>query len=165
MIINKYVYVLIGLIMHISVLAQKPQKATINVPGMKCEACENIIMQALYPKIDGITQVIIKWKSKTVKVTYLPDRIDLGNIKNLIALQGFQADEEEQDVEYMKKLPACCQLPYVPKIIAEPNPVPNHTVAKPVAPIVNKSNIPQPSAKPTLVKPTPSKVPKPAKKG
>ncbi len=124
--------------------AQKPLKAVISVPAMGCEECEKVLTDALFKKVDGLLALDVKWKRKTVKVTYLTDRIDLGNLKLMIAQLGFDADEEKADEAIMARLPKCCQRVVVkPVAVAPPSP----PVKAPQLPLKNPATNPKGSTK------------------
>lgn len=106
--------------MGLSLQAQKASKIEVKVPSLNCVECEQIIIDRLYKRVDGIVAVDVKWKRKSVKLSYLPDRIDPGNIRLQIAEIGFDADEEKADDKDMMKLPACCRRVALP--VAPPKP-------------------------------------------
>ncbi len=143
---KKLIFLMIMLFTVFFATAQKPIKATIKVPSLGCEECEAIIENALWKRVDGIAFIDAKWKSKIVKVTYIPDRVDLANIVIRIAELGFDADDEKADEAFMKRLPKCCQRVEAPK--TAPTPV----VAPPVAPAPAPKPVPPTKAKDSVAK-------------
>jgi periplasmic mercuric ion binding protein len=129
------------LVFTLFVFGQKPLKAVISVPSMGCEECEKIITDALYKKVDGLQAIDVKWKRKTVKVTYITDRIDLGNLKLMIAQLGFDADEEKADEAIMARLPKCCQRVVVKPVVVVAPPEPSKPIPLPIKPPVTNSKV------------------------
>jgi copper chaperone CopZ len=157
---KKLIFLMMMVFMVILATAQKPVKATIKVPGLGCEECEAIIENALWKRVDGIAAIDAKWKSKIVKVTYIPDRVDLANIVIRIAELGFDADDEKADEAFMKRLPKCCQRVEVPKTTPTPVAAPPATpplTPKPVAPIKTKDSVAKKTTAPKTTKPVAKK--------
>jgi mercuric ion binding protein len=86
------------------------ETATISVPTVQCEQCKDRIEKYM-TREDGVTKVIVDYKKKTCKVTYLWDRTTIENIKTAIANTGYDAGDVAADPEAYKKLPTCCKKP------------------------------------------------------
>jgi periplasmic mercuric ion binding protein len=128
-------------------------KAVIKLPTMnpKCEKAKETIENALWKRVDGIAAIDVRVKQKICKVTYVPDRIDLDNIRIRIAELGFDADGEKADPEAAKKLMGDC-MPIAPPAVAAPPPPP-----PPPPPLVDTS-------RKVIAKPAPKPVKAPPKK-
>jgi copper chaperone CopZ len=135
--------------------AQKSVKGTIRVPGVSCEECAAIIQNALWKRVDGLTAIEVRWKSKTVNVSYVPDRVDLDDISSYIRDLGFDTDDEKGDSVFMKRLPACCRRVEVGK------PKTQVVAVTPVTPVVPVKAVLKDSISPKAVK---KKTPVPVKK-
>ena len=90
--------------------AQVSKTATINVPTVQCQECKERIENYLKHE-DGIQKIVVDYKRKTAKVTYLTDRINIETIRTDIANAGYDADDVTADAEAYKKLPTCCKKP------------------------------------------------------
>jgi copper chaperone CopZ len=88
---------------------QKAQKATIKLPTISCEKCKSTIENSVWKQVEGVQFIEVKLKQKYAKVTFLPDRISLDNIRLFIADLGYQADEEQPDLEAIKLLSKECK--------------------------------------------------------
>ena len=86
------------------------ETATISVPTVQCEECKDRIEKYL-TREEGVQKVIVDYKKKTCKVTYLWDRTSIENIKTAIANVGYDAGDVTADPEAYKKLPTCCKKP------------------------------------------------------
>ena len=64
-------------------------KVTLSVTGMKCDACENLIHDALMEK-DGVTEVKADHEAKTVEIDYDENKVELDVLKQTIVEQGFK---------------------------------------------------------------------------
>jgi mercuric ion binding protein len=90
--------------------AQVSKTATISVPTVQCEECKERIENYLKHE-DGVQKIVVDYKRKTAKVTYLTDRINIETIRTDIANAGYDADDVTADAEAYKKLPTCCKKP------------------------------------------------------
>lgn len=159
----------IALACVLQVNAQRPIRFEVKVPSMNCEECEAIIENALWKRVDGITEIDAKWRAKKVVIKYVPDRIDSVNIKLLIAGLGFDASDEKAEEAPMTRLPKCCQRVVVAKPVEPikptppiPAPAPKATEpTKPVSPVNPKTPT---TTKPTVVKPSTGQGSKPVAK-
>jgi periplasmic mercuric ion binding protein len=106
-------FITVGLCLFLSFQAtaqgQKAQKATIKLPTVSCEQCKATIENSVWKQVEGVQFIEVKVKQKYAKVTFLPDRISLDNLRLYIADLGYQADEEAPDPEAMKLLPKVCK--------------------------------------------------------
>ena len=84
--------------------------AVIKTPTVQCESCKKKIEGNL-KGVDGIQKVVVDFKKKTTKVTYLTDRTNIEYIKTAIANSGYDADDVVAEKEAYKKLPTCCKKP------------------------------------------------------
>ncbi len=66
-------------------------KVTLPVSGMKCDACENLIHDALMEK-EGVVAVKADHQAKTVEIEYEEDKADLDTLKQVIVDQGFKVE-------------------------------------------------------------------------
>lgn len=83
---------------------------TIQTPTVQCETCKNKIEGDL-KRVDGIQKVVVDFKRKTTKVTYVTDRTNIENIKTEIANIGYDADDVAANPEAYERLPKCCKKP------------------------------------------------------
>jgi len=84
--------------------------ATIKTPTVQCEECKERIEKYLIRE-EGITKVVVDYKRKITKVTYVTDRTTIENVKTAIANAGYDADDVTADNEAYKRLPTCCKKP------------------------------------------------------
>lgn len=82
----------------------------IQTPTVQCESCKKKIEENL-KRVDGIQKVVVDFKKKTAKVTYITDRTNIEYIKTAIANSGYDADDVKAEPEAYKKLPTCCKKP------------------------------------------------------
>jgi copper chaperone CopZ len=82
--------------------------ATIKTPTVQCEECKHRIENYL-SREEGVQKVVVDYRKKTTKVTYLVDRTSIENVKTAIANAGYDADDVTADSEAYKKLPTCCK--------------------------------------------------------
>jgi len=64
-------------------------KVTLSVTGMKCDACENLIHDALMEK-EGVAEVKADHEAKTVEIDYDDNKVELDVLKQTIVEQGFK---------------------------------------------------------------------------
>jgi len=84
--------------------------ATIKTPTVQCEECKERIEKYL-SREEGITKVVVDYKRKITKVTFINDRTTIENVKTAIANAGYDADDVTADADAYKKLPTCCKKP------------------------------------------------------
>ncbi len=65
------------------------EKVTLPVTGMKCDACENLIHDALMEK-EGVVSVKADHQAKTVEIEYDETKANLDELKQAIVDQGFK---------------------------------------------------------------------------
>ncbi len=82
--------------------------ATIKTPTVQCQECKERIEKYL-SREDGVEKVVVDYKHKTTKVTFINDRTTIENVKTAIANAGYDADDVTADAEAYKKLPTCCK--------------------------------------------------------
>ncbi len=91
-------------------IGQAVKTAVIRVPTVQCQECKERIENYLGHE-DGIQKIVVDFKRKTAKVTYLTDRINIETIKTDIANSGYDADDIAANPEAYQKLPTCCKKP------------------------------------------------------
>jgi len=82
--------------------------ATIKTPTVQCEECKKRI-ENYVSREEGVQKVVVDYKRKTTKVTYVTDRTNLENVKTAIANIGYDADDVTAEPSAYKKLPPCCK--------------------------------------------------------
>lgn len=91
--------------------AKKPvQTATIQVPTVNCEDCKKRIEDDL-KRVDGVQKIVVDFKRKTAKVTFITDRTNIEYIKTAIANIGYDADDVKANPEAYNRLPKTCKKP------------------------------------------------------
>jgi mercuric ion binding protein len=96
------------------VMQQKAVWATISVPQMKCWTCrerlDNYLLKEKGPEGDaGILKWTINMNSATIRIQYVPDRINLDYIRTAINNAGFDADSTKAEPDSYKMLPPICK--------------------------------------------------------
>lgn len=86
------------------------ETATIKVPTVQCGECKDRIEKYI-SREDGVQKIVVDYKRKTAKVTYLWDRTNIENIKTAIANVGYDADDVTANGDSYNKLPSCCKKP------------------------------------------------------
>ncbi len=99
---------------HAQVMQSKAQWATLSVPQMKCWECKDRLDKYLTrekgPTSDaGIMQWTINMTSGTLRIQYVPDRINLDAIRTAINNAGFDADSTKATPDSYAKLPPICK--------------------------------------------------------
>jgi mercuric ion binding protein len=84
--------------------------ATIKTPTVQCQECKDRI-EKYVSREEGVQKVVVDYKRKITKVTYVADRTTIENVKTAIANAGYDADDVFADPEAYKKLPTCCKKP------------------------------------------------------
>jgi copper chaperone CopZ len=83
---------------------------TIKTPTVQCESCKKRIEGDL-SRVDGVQKVVVDFKRKTTRVTYVTDRVNMEYIKTAIVNLGYDADEKLADQDAYNRLPRCCKKP------------------------------------------------------
>ncbi len=109
---KKFVLLLFAAFLVLSVQAQV-KKVVISTPTVQCEMCKNRIEKYI-EHVDGIRSIVVDYKKKLTTVSYIPDRINVEEIKALIATVGYDADDVTAEPDSYKKLPKCCKKPDIP---------------------------------------------------
>jgi hypothetical protein len=96
------------------VMQQKAVWATISVPQMKCWTCkerlDNYLLKEKGPEGDaGILKWTININNATIRIQYVPDRINLDYIRTAINNAGFDADSTKAEPDSYKMLPPICK--------------------------------------------------------
>ncbi len=63
-------------------------EATLTVPDISCEHCERSVLAALTPT-DGVEQVTVDIPSKTVKVVYDANRVNVEDLSSILAAKDY----------------------------------------------------------------------------
>ena len=98
----------IGTVASGQVTKKAIQTVTIKTPTVQCESCKKRI-ESYMMREDGVQKVVVDYKRKTTKVTFVADRTNIENIKTAIANVGYDADDVTANEESYKKLPTCCK--------------------------------------------------------
>jgi copper chaperone len=65
--------------------------AVLNVPDISCEHCERAITSALTP-VEGIREVEVNIPAKQVRVDYDADRVDLGQVRQILEDEDYPVE-------------------------------------------------------------------------
>ncbi len=84
--------------------------ATIKTPTVQCEECKQRI-ESYVSREDGVLKVVVDYKKKITKVTYVTDRTNYEAVKTAIANAGYDADDVTANPDSYNKLPKCCKKP------------------------------------------------------
>ena len=84
------------------------ETATIKTPTVQCDECKQRI-ESYVSREEGVQKVVVDYKKKITKVTYVVDRTNLENVKAAIANCGYDADDVTADPDAYKRLPICCK--------------------------------------------------------
>lgn len=92
----------------------KTQWATLKIPQLKCWECQDRLEKYLVrekgPAGDaGILRWNIYLTSATMRIQYIPSRINLEYIKTAVANAGFDVDEIKATEDSYKLLPPACK--------------------------------------------------------
>ena len=83
------------------------QKAVIQVPGVKADACKTNIENFLVHEY-GVSSVRADYHRHTVTVVWYTDRTNIENIKTVLANMGYDADNVTAEPDAYKRLrPEC----------------------------------------------------------
>ncbi|MCB0721432.1 MAG: heavy-metal-associated domain-containing protein [Ignavibacteriae bacterium] len=82
----------------------------INLPSMQCNTCKKTITTAV-KEVDGVKDVDVSVKDKTVKVVFDKSKTDLSKIESSITGAGYDANDKKADKEAYDKLDDCCKVP------------------------------------------------------
>jgi copper chaperone CopZ len=86
------------------------ETATIKTPTVQCEECKKRI-ESYVSREEGVQKVVVDYKKKITKVTYVVDRTTYENVKTAIANSGYDADDVTANPDSYNKLPTCCKKP------------------------------------------------------
>ena len=84
------------------------QKAVINTPGVRSEACKTYIDNRLVHEY-GISSVKADYKRHIVTVTWFTDRTNIENVKTALANMGYDANDVTAEPDAYKRLGKECQ--------------------------------------------------------
>ncbi len=86
---------------------KKSEKVEIKTSAV-CGMCKSTIEKAL-SKEEGVNKSKLDVKTKTVEVTYDPDKTSIEKIKKAITMAGYDADDMPADANAYSKLHDCCK--------------------------------------------------------
>lgn len=81
---------------------------TVKTPNALCESCKKRIENYL-KAYDGILEVIVNYKKAETRVKFLPDRINIEEIKTYIANCGYDANDVTAAEDIYNRLPLSCK--------------------------------------------------------
>jgi mercuric ion binding protein len=87
----------------------KTETTSISAPTMVCGSCEGIIKKAVY-KVDGVKDVEVDLKAKTVTIEYVPLQTNVETIERTISEAGYDANDVKRDPVAYERLPDCCRI-------------------------------------------------------
>lgn len=82
--------------------------AIIKTPNALCESCKTRIEGQL-KRYDGVVEAIVYYRKGETKVKYITDRINIEEIKAIIANTGYDADDVTTTEDAYKRLPKTCK--------------------------------------------------------
>ncbi len=82
--------------------------AVIKTPNALCQVCKERIEGQL-KRYDGIGEVTVNFKKGETKVKYITDRINIEEIKAIIANCGYDADDVPAAEDAYTRLPKTCK--------------------------------------------------------
>lgn len=99
-------------IMGLSIMAGAQTKpvvtAVIKTPNALCQACKERIEGQL-KRYDGVAEATVNFKKAETKVKYITDRINIEEIKAIIANCGYDADDVPAAEDMYNRLPKTCK--------------------------------------------------------
>lgn len=85
------------------------ETAVVKANSMVCGSCAKTVREAV-AKVDGVRDVNVDIKTKTVEVKFLPAVTNLGNIETAITAAGYDANDRKRDPAAYEKLDKCCKI-------------------------------------------------------
>jgi copper chaperone CopZ len=82
--------------------------AVIKTPNALCQSCKERIEGQL-KRYDGIAEVTVNFRKGETKVKYITDRINIEEIKAIIANCGYDADDVPASEDAYNRLPKSCK--------------------------------------------------------
>ena len=82
--------------------------SVIKTPNALCEVCKTRIEGQL-KRYDGVVEATVNFKKGETKVKYVTDRINIEEIKAIIANCGYDADDVPASEDAYKLLPLTCK--------------------------------------------------------
>ena len=89
--------------------------AVVNTPTIQCGMCQKTIEMGL-KKVSGISRSAVDLETKTTKVIYDKEKIDLTQIEKAISELGYQANETLANSTAYDALAPCCKIGGMDKI-------------------------------------------------
>ena len=85
------------------------QTSVIKANSMVCGTCAKNIEKAVY-LVDGVKEVNVDVKAKTVEVKYVPLQTNVETIEVAISDAGYDANNRKRNPDGYEKLDACCKI-------------------------------------------------------
>lgn len=82
--------------------------AVIKTPNALCQSCKERIEGQL-KRYDGVAEVTVNYRKGETKVKYITDRINIEEIKAIIANCGYDADDVPAAEDAYNRLPKSCK--------------------------------------------------------
>lgn len=82
--------------------------AIIKTPNALCESCKTRIEGQL-KRYDGVVEATVYYRKRETKVKYITDRINIEEIKAIIANAGYDADDVLAAEDAYNRLPKTCK--------------------------------------------------------
>lgn len=98
------IFTVVSILFVSTVVAQKPVKVVISVPGAQDEFCKTRIENYLKREY-GVVESNVNYHRHTATVKFLPDRTNIENIKTAIANAGYDADDVKANPDSYNMLP------------------------------------------------------------
>jgi copper chaperone CopZ len=84
------------------------ETAVIAAKTMVCDKCAQTVEKAVY-RVEGVKEVEVALKEKSVTVKYLPEQTNLETIVLAISDAGYDANDRKRDPAAYEALDACCK--------------------------------------------------------
>ena len=88
---------------------QHKKITTIKLNSIQCNMCVETITEKLQA-VDGVIKVIVDLDNKKAKITYNSDKINVGEIEDVITAAGYDANNKKADPTAYEKLSGCCKV-------------------------------------------------------
>ena len=106
---NRFLLLLLPLLMAVRLSAQDPQIAHIDVrTNAVCDMCvKTIETEMLYEK--GVKEVRVDLEANMIHVSVDPKKTDVTKVRAAISKLGYSADDLGPDMAARERLPDCCK--------------------------------------------------------
>ena len=85
------------------------ETTVVKAQSMVCGSCAKTVQDAV-AKVDGVKEVNVDIKAKTVQVKFVSEVTNLGNIEKAITDAGYDANDRKRNAEAYEKLDKCCKI-------------------------------------------------------